>query len=175
MDPGTGRHRKRGARGLVAVGLFLAVGAAFLGGMATDRFLTGDPASGASASSPGSGAPASKAPASKAPASATAPGSSSPVDRPPDATATSAHPDPDPPGPQGSDAFFARLGDEGLPVDQHREAILVLGRMVCQAPPSDRANTDLMATRVATIAGDLLSPGQTRQLALLAAQELCGT
>ena len=166
MDPGTGRHRKRSARGVVvAIGTFLALSAAFVGGMITDQHVGRDVASGIPAS----------APTSSAPAPTTAPDSSPTEDRPPDATASSAHPDPDPPGPQGSAAYLARLQDDGLPVPQHRDVILVLGRMVCQAPPPERADTAAMTTRVTAVAGDLLSPGQTQELVQLAAQELCST
>jgi hypothetical protein len=165
MEPGTGRHRKRSARGaVIAVGVFLALGAAFVGGMITDRSLGGGTA----------GRTPAAAPTSPAPASVTVPGSSSPDDRPPAATVTPAHPDPDAPGPQGSAAYLARLQDDGLPVPEHRDVVLVLGRIVCQAPPPERADTAAMATRVSAVAGDLLSPPQTLQLVQVAAQELCG-
>jgi hypothetical protein len=166
MELATGRHRKRGVSGLVTLGLLIALGLGLLGGIATDRFLLGGADSGTSAPTP---------PAPREPAFTTAPSSASPQDQPPAPTAGPAHPDPEPPGPQGSEAYLARLANEGLPVAQHRDVILVLGRVVCEAPPADPAATQAAADRVATAAGDLLTPEQTLQLVQLATKELCGT
>lgn len=165
MEVGNGRHRKRGGLGLITVGLLIALGVGFLAGMGTDRYLAADAADGTSASNP---------PVTSAPSTITAPGSASPQDPPLAATATPAGPDPAPPGPQGAEAYLARLGDDGLPVEQHRDVILVLGRVVCEATPSERANSEATADRVTAIAGGLLSREQTLRLVELAAQELCG-
>ena len=163
MDAGTGRHRKRDLPGLVTAGLLIALGIGFLAGMGTDRFLLGDADDRTSTSS-----------ATTGPSPTSAPGSAPPQDQPPDATAIPAPADPAPPGPQGAEAYLARLADDGLPVEQHRETILVLGRVVCEAPPSERADEEAVADRVAGIAGDLLTREQTLSLVRLAAQELCG-
>lgn len=165
MDAGTGRHRKRGLPGLVTAGLLIALGIGFLGGMGTDRFLLGDADEMTSTSTPSS---------TTGPSPTTAPGSAPPQDQPLAATASPAPADPVPPGPQGAQAYLARLADQGLPVEQHRETILVLGRVVCEAPPSERGDHKAVADRVAGIAGDLLSREQTLSLVQLAAQELCG-
>lgn len=164
METVNGRHRKRGRRGLVAVGMLIALFGGFLAGMGTDRYLSAVSADETSASLP----PSTSAPSSVAP-----PGSASPQERPSDATARPAGPDPAPPGPQGAEAYLARLADDGLPVEQHRDVFLVLGRVVCEATPSERADYEATTDRVAVIAGDLLSREQTMLLVKLAAQELC--
>lgn len=165
MDAGTGRHRKRGLPGLVVAGLLIALGIGFLAGMGTDRFLLDDAGNRTSTSTPES---------TTGPSPTTAPGSATPRGQPVDATASPAPADPAPPGPQGAEAYLARLADEGLPVAQHREAVLVLGRVVCALPPAERGDYEAVADRVAGIAGDLLSREQTSSLVRLAAQELCG-
>ncbi len=166
MDEKIGRHRKRGVPGLVIAGMLIALSTGFLVGMITDRYVLGGADDETSASTSSS---------TSAPSSITAPGSGSAADRPAEATASQAHPDPAPPGPQGAQAYLARLADDGLPVEQHRDVILVLGRVVCEAPPSERANDETTAGRVAGVAGDLLSREQTLLLVQRAAQELCGT
>ena len=164
MDAVNGRHRKRGVRGLVTVGLLIALSVGFLAGMGTDRYLLAGAADQTSASTP---------PSTSAPSSITAPRSASPQEQPLDATATPAGPDPAPPGPQGVEAYLARLADDGLPVEQHRDVIVVLGRVVCEATPSERADYEATTDRVTAIAGDLLSREQTLVLVKVAAQELC--
>lgn len=163
MDAVNGRHRRRGVRGLVTVGMLIALGVGFLAGLGTERFLLAGAGDETSASTP---SPTS------APSSITTP-DPSPQNQSPAATASPAGPDPAPPGPQGAEAYLARLADNGLPVEQHRDVMLVLGRVVCQATPSERADYQATADRVSAIAGDLLSREQTLLLVKLAAQELC--
>ena len=165
MDAVTGRHRHRGVRGLVTAGVLIALGVGFLSGVGTGLFLLGGGDDETSASTPS---------ATSAPSSMTVPSSAPPQDQPPQATGTPAPADPAPPGPQGSEAYLARLADSGLPVDEHGEVILVLGRVVCETPPAERGNP-ATADRVAAIAADVLSRDQVLQLVPLAAQELCGT
>lgn len=161
MDAGLGRHRKRDLGGFVAAGVLIALVVGFLAGFATDRYLVGDADAGQAAAS------------SAAPSSGPASGSD-PAQEPPEATGSAAPADPAPVGPQGARAFLARLTDEGLPVKQHREAILVLGRVVCDAPPSELADEEASADRVAAVAGTFLTRAEMRTLARLAAQEFCG-
>ena len=181
MDAVNGRHRRGGVRGLVTTGILIALSAGFLGGLGTGRYLLagGDGGTSASTSAPSS-APASGSTSTPSPTGASSsvtapPGSLSPGGGPPDATASPAPADPAPPGPQGAEAYLARLADNGLPVEQHRDVILVLGRVVCEATPSERADYQAMADRVIAIGGDLLSREQTLVLVQLAAQELCGS
>lgn len=162
MDAGTGRHRKRDIGGLFAAGALIALALGFLGGFLTDRYLLD------SADGEGSAATSSAAPSS-GPA-----GGTSSSQEPPEATGSAAPADPAPVGPQGARAFLARLTDEGLPVQQHREAILVLGRVVCDAPPSEQADEEASAARVAAVAGTFLTRAEIRTLVRLAAQEFCG-
>lgn len=164
MEAGYGRHRKRGVRGLVTVGMLIAVGVGFLAGMGTDRYLLAGAADETSAATP---------PPTSAPSYITPPGSASPQEESPDATAIPAGPDPAPPGPQGAEAYLAGLADAGLPVEQHRDVILVLGRVVCEVTPSERADYVATTDRITAIASDLLSREQTLLLVKLAAQELC--
>ena len=162
MDAGTGRHRKRDIGGFVAAGALIALVLGFLAGFFTDRYLQD-----------GSDGERSAATASAAPSSGPAVGTGSP-EEPPEATGSAAPADPAPVGPQGARAFLARLTDEGLPVEQHREAILVLGRVVCDAPPSEQADEEASAARVASVAGTFLTRAEIRTLVRLAAQEFCG-
>ncbi len=91
----------------------------------------------------------------------------------PYATGSPAPPDPAPPGAQGEDAFLAALDDAGLPVAEHEDAIVVLGRGLCQAPPSEQADPRAAGGRIDMVVGDLLTADEAALLAELAVTELC--
>lgn len=160
MTSPIGRHRKgAGTTGLLIIGAVIALSLGFIGGFATDRFLLADSSSGPSPTSPSSTAVARSSPASPAPSR--------------EATSTPAEADPAPPGPQGEAAYLAALEDAGVPVRQHRDAVLVLGRGLCQAPPEQQADVVAAGERIRAVVGDLLSPDQAKRLAELAVAELC--
>ena len=155
MTSPVGRHRSGGTRGLLVAGTFIALCLGFLAGFATDRFVLEG---------------SSDAPATASPSSSVAPSSPAPA---PQATNSPAAADPAPPGPQGEAAYLAALEDAGVPVGQHRDAVLVLGRGLCQAPPEQQSDVVAAGERISAVVGDLLSPDQARRLAELAVDELC--
>lgn len=119
--------------------MLAVLGVGFLAGFGTDRFILG------ADDQPSPSPP----PSTSAPASPTAADSAAAQDGPPDATGSPAPADPAPAGPQGARAYLARPADEGLPVEQERDVILVLGRAVCLAPPSQRADDGSAGDHVA--------------------------